>query len=43
MSVLVLGLGNPLRGDDGVGCRLVEELKPMTLHWLARGGIGHAA
>ena len=26
MSVLVLGLGNPLRGDDGVGPRVVEEL-----------------
>jgi len=26
MSVLVLGLGNPLRGDDGVGPRMVEEL-----------------
>ena len=26
MSVLVLGLGNPLRGDDGIGSRLVEEL-----------------
>jgi hydrogenase maturation protease len=25
-SVLVIGLGNPLRGDDGVGPRLVEEL-----------------
>lgn len=25
-SVLVLGLGNPLRGDDGVGPRLVEDL-----------------
>ncbi|NIV30808.1 MAG: hydrogenase maturation protease [Anaerolineae bacterium] len=25
-SILVLGLGNPLRGDDGVGPRLVEEL-----------------
>ncbi|MFQ6101274.1 MAG: hydrogenase maturation protease [Anaerolineae bacterium] len=25
-SVLVLGLGNPWRGDDGVGCRVVEEL-----------------
>jgi len=22
----IIGLGNPLRGDDGVGCRLVEEL-----------------
>jgi len=26
MSVLVLGLGNPLRGDDGIGPRVVEEL-----------------
>ena len=25
-SVLVLGLGNPLRGDDGMGSRVVEEL-----------------
>jgi hydrogenase maturation protease len=25
-SILVIGLGNPLRGDDGVGPRLVEEL-----------------
>jgi hydrogenase maturation protease len=24
--ILVIGLGNPLRGDDGVGPRLVEEL-----------------
>jgi len=26
MSVLVLGLGNSLRGDDGIGPRVVEEL-----------------
>ncbi|RLC87110.1 MAG: Ni,Fe-hydrogenase maturation factor [Chloroflexi bacterium] len=26
MRILVLGLGNPLRGDDGVGPRVVEEL-----------------
>ena len=25
-TVLVLGLGNPLRGDDGIGPRVVEEL-----------------
>jgi hydrogenase maturation protease len=25
-AILVLGLGNPLRGDDGVGPRVVEEL-----------------
>jgi len=31
MSVLVLGLGNPLRGDDGVGCRVVEELTRREL------------
>ncbi len=24
--VLVLGLGNPLRGDDGIGPRIIEEL-----------------
>lgn len=28
---LVLGLGNPLRGDDGVGPRLIEELKKSEL------------
>lgn len=26
LSVLILGLGNPLRGDDGVGPRVVEVL-----------------
>jgi hydrogenase maturation protease len=30
-SVLVLGLGNPLRGDDGVGPRVVEELTSRGL------------
>jgi hydrogenase maturation protease len=25
-TVLVLGLGNPLRGDDGIGPRVIEEL-----------------
>ena len=29
--VLVLGLGNPLRGDDGVGPRVVEELEDRVL------------
>ena len=24
--MLILGLGNPLQGDDGIGCRVVEEL-----------------
>ncbi|MBM3127092.1 MAG: hydrogenase maturation protease [Chloroflexi bacterium] len=25
--ILVLGLGNPLQGDDGVGCRVAQELE----------------
>ncbi|GEM_PF-72672 len=29
--VLVLGLGNPLQGDDGVGCRAIEALQQYTL------------
>ncbi|MBL7065411.1 MAG: hydrogenase maturation protease [Anaerolineae bacterium] len=31
MSELILGLGNPLRGDDGVGCRVAEELARREL------------
>jgi len=30
-DVLLLGLGNPLRGDDGVGPRVVQELKRRGL------------
>ena len=30
-ATLVLGLGNPLRGDDGVGARVVEELNHRGL------------
>jgi hydrogenase maturation protease len=30
-SVLILGLGNPLRGDDGVGPRVIEELNRRKL------------
>ena len=30
-ATLILGLGNPLREDDGVGCRIVEELARRTL------------
>ncbi len=29
--VLILGLGNPLQGDDGVGCRVAQELEGRTL------------
>ncbi|UCD83498.1 MAG: hydrogenase maturation protease [Deltaproteobacteria bacterium] len=27
MKTLILGLGNPIRGDDGVGIRVAEELR----------------
>lgn len=29
--ILILGLGNPLQGDDGVGCRVAEELERIVL------------
>ena len=29
--VLILGLGNPLLGDEGIGVRVVEELKGLDL------------
>ena len=29
--VLILGLGNPLMGDEGIGVRVVEELKGLAL------------
>lgn len=34
--ILVLGLGNPLLGDDGVGLRLLEELGSEAGRWGAR-------
>jgi len=30
-GTLILGLGNPLRGDDGVGVRVVESLSKLAL------------
>ena len=30
-SVLIVGLGNPLRGDDGFGARVIEELAKEAL------------
>ncbi|MGC8779368.1 MAG: hydrogenase maturation protease [Anaerolineae bacterium] len=30
-STLILGLGNPLQGDDGVGCRVIEALEAREL------------
>lgn len=29
--ILILGLGNPLQGDDGIGCAVAEELLRRTL------------
>lgn len=29
--ILVLGLGNPLQGDDGVGCRVAQTLEALPL------------
>lgn len=29
--ILILGLGNPLQGDDGVGCRVVKALDARAL------------
>jgi len=45
-SVLVLGLGNPLRGDDGIGPRAVEELARRGLPedvTILNGGTGGLA
>jgi len=44
MDVLVIGLGNPLRGDDGVGCRVIEDLArrelPSHVELLDGGAVG---
>ena len=29
--ILILGLGNPLQGDDGIGCRVAQELEQRVL------------
>ncbi|MCX7670654.1 MAG: hydrogenase maturation protease [Anaerolineae bacterium] len=29
--ILILGLGNPLQGDDGIGCRVAEALADCAL------------
>ena len=47
--ILILGLGNPLQGDDGVGCRVAQEqpapaysilLKPPEPYPVAPAGVG---
>jgi hydrogenase maturation protease len=32
MKTLVIGLGNPILGDDGVGWRVAEEVAKKTMH-----------
>ncbi len=46
MKTLVIGLGNPILGDDGVGWRVAEEVKrrlppdsPVDVECLSLGGI----
>ena len=43
-SLLVIGLGNPLRQDDGVGCRVIRELAarelPPEVELLDAGAVG---
>ena len=34
--ILILGLGNPLQGDDGVGCRVAENCISRSLEPEAR-------
>ena len=46
MKTIIIGLGNPILGDDGVGWRVVEALKErveaqgVETDMLASGGIG---
>jgi hydrogenase maturation protease len=45
MKILVLGLGNPLLGDDGIGWRVAEQIRPLVTNpvvevdCLAGGGL----
>lgn len=46
MKTIVVGLGNPILGDDGVGWRVAEEVKkqlpadsPVNVDFLSLGGI----
>jgi hydrogenase maturation protease len=47
MKTLVVGLGNPILGDDGVGWKVVEEVRsrltpnlPVDIECLSLGGLG---
>lgn len=36
MRTIVLGLGNPILGDDGIGCRVVQEVERRLNGWGGR-------
>jgi len=46
MKTIIIGLGNPILGDDGVGWRVVDEVKQqlaaseVDVKYLSLGGIG---
>ncbi|MCL4273971.1 MAG: hydrogenase maturation protease [Anaerolineales bacterium] len=47
MKTIVVGLGNPILGDDGVGWKVIEEVKkqltpdvPVDIQCLSLGGLG---
>jgi len=40
--LLVLGVGNPLRGDDAIGYRLAEALEPFNGHGFQARAVGVA-
>lgn len=47
MKMIIVGLGNPILGDDGVGWKVIEEIKkqlpadlPVDMECLSLGGIG---
>lgn len=46
MKTIIIGLGNPILGDDGIGWRVAQEVKeqlppgfPHTIEFLSLGGI----
>jgi hydrogenase maturation protease len=43
MDVLIIGYGNPLRGDDGVGWRVVEEVQRLKDEGRRLNGSGESS
>jgi hydrogenase 3 maturation protease len=42
MTLVMLGIGNELRGDDGVGTLLAQDLQALNLPWLKAFPVGIA-